>query len=80
MCLKKGSQLKPKELKIGNKKSVYGIHLLKLLDNYNMVGLINNLLSSMRSHCRVIRLNYLIILLQLNRLKTIEPVMQTNNL
>jgi hypothetical protein len=53
---------------------------LKLLDNYNMVGLINNLLSSMRSHCRVIRLNYLIILLQLNRLKTIEPVMQTNNL
>ncbi len=62
-CLKKGSWLKPKELKIDNKKSVYEVHLLKLSNNYNMVGLINNLLSSMRSYYIVIRLDCLIILL-----------------
>jgi len=66
--LKKGSQLKPKELKIGNvyRKNVYVIHLLKLLDRYNMVGLINNMLLSMENRCKVIGQDYLIILLQLN--------------
>jgi hypothetical protein len=29
-CLKKASRLKPKELKIGNKKSIFVIHLMKL--------------------------------------------------
>jgi len=77
----KGRELvKKKEIKIGNKKNVYMIHLLKLLDYYNMVGLINNLLSIMRSHCKVIGLDYLIIILQLNWLKTIELVIQINNL
>jgi hypothetical protein len=37
MCCKKENQLKPKELKIGNKMNIYEIHLLKLLDNYNML-------------------------------------------
>lgn len=80
MCLKKGSRLIPKELKIGNKKNVYEIHLLKMLDNYNMVRLINNLLSSMRNHCRVIGVDHLIIKLQLNWLTIIESVTQTNNM
>ncbi len=35
--LKERNQLKSKELKIGNKMSIYEIHLLKLLDSYNMV-------------------------------------------
>jgi hypothetical protein len=60
---KKGSMLKLKELKIGNKNNVYDIHSLKLLDKYSMVGLKNNLLPSMRVCCRVIGLDCLIILL-----------------
>ncbi len=79
-CLKKGTELKPKESKIGDKNNIYKIHLLKLLDYYNMVGLTNNLLSPMRSHYRVVGLDYLIIQSQPNRLKIIKLVMQTNNL
>jgi hypothetical protein len=66
MCLKKKSRLKPKELKIGDKKNVYKIRLLKLSNNYKIVGLINDLLISMKSHCKIIRFDYLIILPQLN--------------
>jgi hypothetical protein len=44
-----------------------------------MVGFINNILSSMKNHCKVIGLDYLIILLQLNRLKIIKLMMQTSN-
>jgi len=39
---------------------------LKLLDNYNIVGLKNNLLLSTRVHCIVIRLDCLIIQPQFN--------------
>ncbi len=38
ICLQKYSQLKLKELKIGNNKRIYEIHSLKLSDNYNMVS------------------------------------------
>ncbi len=80
MCFKRRRQLKPKESKINNKKNVYRIDLLKLVGIYNMVGLINNLLSSMRSHYKIIGMDCKIILLQFNRLKTIKSVMQSNNL
>jgi hypothetical protein len=79
-CSEKESLLKLKELKINNKKNIHGIHSLKLLDNDNMVGLINNLLPLMRVRCKVIGLDYLIILLQLNKLKAIKLVKQISNL
>jgi hypothetical protein len=60
-CSRKGSQLKLKGLKNGNKKNVYEIFSLKMLNNYNIVGLKNNLLLSMKVHYKVIRLDYLII-------------------
>jgi hypothetical protein len=53
MCSKKGSWLKLKGLKNGNKKSVYEILSLKMLNNYNIAGLKNNQLLSMRVHCSV---------------------------
>jgi len=58
----------PKGLKNGNKKSVYNILSLKLLSSYNIMGLKNNLLLSMKVRCRVIGLDCLIILPQLNQL------------
>jgi hypothetical protein len=66
MCSRKDNWLKLKGLKNGNKKNVYNIFSLKLLDNYNIVGLKNNLLLSMRVHSKVIGLDYLIIQPQLN--------------
>jgi pyruvate/oxaloacetate carboxyltransferase len=39
---------------------MYMIHLLKLLNNYNMVELINNLLPPMKNHYKVIGLDCLI--------------------
>jgi hypothetical protein len=80
MCSRRGSHLEPKEVKIGNKKSVQGIRSLKLLDNYNIVGLKTNLLPSMKVHCRVIGLDCLIILPQFNRLEEIELVKRISNL
>jgi len=70
----------PKELKIGNKKNVYKIHSLKLLDNNNIVGLKTNLLPLMKVHCRVFGLDCLIILPQLNQLREIKQVKQISNL
>jgi hypothetical protein len=54
---KRGSWLKPKELKINNNKSIYGVRSLKLLDNYNIVGLKTNLLPSMKVHYKPIGKN-----------------------
>jgi hypothetical protein len=53
---------------------------IKLLDNYDIMGLKTNLLPSMKLHYRVIRLDCLIILLQINWLKEIEPMKQISNL
>jgi hypothetical protein len=61
MCSRRGSQLKLKGLENDNKKSVYEIFSLKLLDNYNIMGLKNNLLLLMRVHQRDFGLNCLII-------------------
>jgi len=58
MCSRKGSQLKPKGLKNGNKENVYKIHSLKLLNSYSIVGLKNNLLPSMKVHCKVVGHSY----------------------
>jgi hypothetical protein len=76
-----------KERELGKDKGVkkwqqenYKIRLLKLLDIYNIVGLKNNMLPSMKVHYRVIGLDCLIILPQLNRLREIEPVKQISNL
>ncbi len=54
---KEREPIKTKGLKNGNKKSVYGIFSLKLLDNYNIVGLKNNMLLSMKVHCKIIELD-----------------------
>jgi hypothetical protein len=53
--------VKTKGAKEWQKKNVYEIFSLKLLDNYNIVGLKNNLLLSMRVHCKVIGWDCLII-------------------
>jgi hypothetical protein len=58
--------IKAKGDKNGNKKNIYGIHSLKLVNNYNTMGMKENLLPSMEVHCKVIGLDYLIILPQLN--------------
>jgi hypothetical protein len=58
---RKGSWLKLKGLKNGNKKSIDWIFSLKLLNNYNIMGLKNNMLLSMKVHYRVIGLMFLII-------------------
>ncbi len=79
-CSRRGSQLKPKELKISNKKNVYKIRSLKLLNSYDIMGLKTNLLPSMNVHCKVIRLDCLIILPQFNQLKEIKLVKRTSNL
>jgi hypothetical protein len=55
-CSRGGNQLKPKELKIGNKKSIYNNHSLKLLNSYNIVGLKTNPLPLMKVHYKVIGL------------------------
>jgi hypothetical protein len=68
MCSRRGSQLKLKGLKNSNKKNVYEILSLKLLNNYNIMGLKNNMLLSMRVHCKVIGQDCLIIQPQPNRL------------
>jgi hypothetical protein len=56
------------------KKSIYGIHSLKILNNYNIVGLKISLLPSMKVHCRVIGPDYVIILPQLNWVKEIKSM------
>jgi phosphoribosyl-AMP cyclohydrolase len=65
-CSRRRSRLKLKGMKNGNKKNVYEIFSLKLLDSYNIMGMKNNLLLSMKVHCRIIGLDYLIIQPQLN--------------
>ncbi len=58
--------VKTKGAKEWPKKNVYEIFSLKLLDSYNIVGLKNNLLLSMRVHCIVIGWDCLIIQLRFN--------------